>query len=147
MLRLDLPDRPEDWADCHDGALVPSGTSARVAFERGLAAAPSWMGSAMALRNIVVAPFGLVTGTGKPTEGADFLAQMPVIEDSPELFETGMTDKHLTFTLRVEAETDTVAVRTRIWFHSGLGRAYLKVVLPAHNLILRKMVRSLGEPV
>ena len=101
----------------------------------------------MALRNLLVAPFGLITGVGRWQDGgAGFLARLPVRHDRPDLFETGLTDRHLTFTIRVETQPGRVAVRTLIWFHSVLGRVYLRAVLPAHKAILRRMVARLGVP-
>jgi len=127
--------------------LRPEGTPARVAFERALQSAPGWVRPAMALRNALVAPFGLIRGEGEASgSGPDFLARLPVVHDRPDLFETGVTDQHLTFVIRIEAERATVAARTLIWFHAGLGRAYLMAVLPAHKLLMRHMVAQLGRP-
>lgn len=146
-LHLDIPDRPADWADCHTGPLARPELTARAAFERGLRAVPAWVGPAMALRNLLVRPFGLRTGVGGPPGAgpAGFLARLPVLTDRPDLFETGLTDRHLTFTLRVETAPARIALRTRIWFHSAFGRLYLRAVLTAHNAIVRRLLRSLGK--
>lgn len=150
-MKLTIPERANDWSDCHSGPVQPADTPARVAFQRSLAAAPGWMKPALALRNLIVAPFGLTTGAAGSQRDASsgpaaFLGKMPVLVDRPDLFETGITDRHLTFTIQVRIKDGQADVSTRIWFHHWLGRVYLYAVLPAHNLILKRLVRSLGEP-
>lgn len=144
-LTLDIPDRPPDWQDAHEGALQPPDTPARVAFRRALDAVPGWGTGAMVLRNLVVAPFGLVRSVGTATPRADFLDRLPVLRDEPDLFETGLTDRHLTFTVRVETTPGHVTARTRIWFNNAFGPVYLRTVLPVHNHLMRRMVGSLAS--
>ena len=142
-LRLSIPDQPPDWQDRYDGPLAGAHVPARAVFERALAATPGWVRPAMALRRALVAPFGLVTGVGQSDSQAHFLAQLPVAREEDDAFETGLTDRHLTFTLRTTTAPGQVRVETRIWFHAWYGRVYLRLVQPAHMLILRQMMRRL----
>lgn len=145
--KLETPARDPDWQDCYRGPLRPADTSARAVFDRALGAAPGWVRPAMALRNLLVAPFGLIRGAAPAgASGTAFLAQLPVVHDTPARFETGLTDRHLTFTIRIDVQSDMASARTLIWFHSVLGRAYLWVVLPAHRILMRHMVASFGRP-
>jgi hypothetical protein len=74
------------------------------------------------------------------------LARMPILSESGERFESGVSDRHLTFTILVELTGDDVRLTTRIWFNHWLGRLYLWVILPFHKAILRHMIRSLAHP-
>lgn len=149
-MKLVIPERPNDWADCHSGSVAPQDLPARAAFMRSLKAAPGWMKPALAVRNMIVAPFGLTTEPDgpkgdSPDGPAAFLGQMPVLVDRPDLYETGLTDRHLTFTIQVRMAGGQAHISTRIWFHHWLGRVYLMAVLPAHKLILERMVKTLGD--
>ena len=144
-MTLNLPPTPPDWSDHQSGPVAPPLAPARAVFRRALTHGPRWLGAAMALRNLVVRPFGLVTRVDDATGPAGFLDSLPVIEDSNDRFETGLTDRHLTFTLVTEIRDGQVHVSTRIWFHHALGRLYLALVWPAHELILRAMLRGLAR--
>ena len=71
-MTLNLPPTPPDWSDHHSGPVAPPLAPARAVFRRALTHGPRWLGAAMALRNLVVRPFGLVTrvdDTTGPTDG------------------------------------------------------------------------------
>lgn len=144
---LVLPDRPADWSDRVIGPLADATLTARAACLYALARPPRWIGPAMALRNAVVAPLGLKTGS--PDGGGDLLSSLPVARDTPDCFETGLIDRHLTFSVLAEitsrAETARIALTTRIWFNSLFGRIYLLAVLPGHKLVMRHFIRVLGQ--
>jgi hypothetical protein len=145
------PDRPPDWADTVSGLLRQSGQRAREVFHEALAQPPAWLGIAMAVRTVLMRPFGVKTSL--PGQG-HFLARMPVVADTDTHFETGLDDRHLTFTLATRLEERRVHVTTSIWFNSPLGRLYLFAVMPGHILATRQMVgrvatdlvRRRGEP-
>ncbi|MDU8929242.1 DUF2867 domain-containing protein [Alisedimentitalea sp. MJ-SS2] len=147
-MRLDLPDRAPDWQDCHSGPVSPPRHPARAVFRRALAQAPRWMGPAMALRNMALRPFGLHTKTPDPlTSPGGFLDAMPVVDDSDTRFETGLSDRHLTFTLTAQSDGQDIHLTTRIWFNHWLGRVYLLVVWPAHVILIRTMLRRISPKV
>ena len=132
-----------DWADTVSGPLRAPGLSAREAFMFALERPPLWLGAAMVVRNIAVAPFGLKTGMkGK----GHFLARMPVVADLPDHFETGMADRHLTFTIATRLSGGAVGVTTAIWFNSWLGRVYLGLVMPGHILATRQIAGRIAHP-
>ena len=137
------PTRAPDWADTVAGPQSDPNLTARAAFTEALAQPPKWLGAAMALRNLVVAPFGLkraIEGEGP------FLGRMPVVADTPDHFETGIDDRHLTFTLAVRRGNGRLGVTTAIWFNSWIGRVYLRVVMPGHILATRHMAGRVAGP-
>lgn len=96
----------------------------------------------MSLRNRLARLVGLHGEGNDPS----FLARMPVVTDTPEQFESGLTDRHLTFTLRADLNGDHLTLSTRIWFNHPLGRVYLAAILPFHNAMLRHVMRQLARP-
>jgi hypothetical protein len=141
-MKLDCPDRPEDWSDAYQGPMVPPCDTARDALMRGLQSMPVWAEGLMRLRNRLARLVGLHGGQ----DGADMLTRMPVLSESDDRFETGVSDRHLTFTILVELLGPEVRLTTRIWFNHWLGRVYLFVILTFHKAILRHMMRSLSAP-
>ena len=93
----------------------------------------------MDLRNAVVGRFGLHT----PDMGQG-MADLPLVSETPERYELGLEDRHLTFTLETERASDDVGLTTRIWFNHWTGRAYLAAVLIPHKLIVRAALRRLA---
>ena len=137
---LTRPERPPDWSDRHAGPLAGD-LSAKAAYHEFLRNFPSWTLAAMALRNRVTRPFGL---TGDGADGGDLMHTLPVVRDSPDCYEVGLRDRHLTFTLETAVTPGQVAVTTRIWFNHWAGRLYLTLVLIPHNLIVRHAIRRLS---
>lgn len=136
------PARPVDWSDRHCGPMGDSSLTARAAYETGFKALPGWVGAAMAMRNLLMRPFGLVTDA--PDRSRSGMLQLPVIEDTPQSYEVGLADRHLTFTVQTETMPGRVCVTTRIWFNHWLGRLYLAVVLIPHKIIIGQALRGLA---
>ena len=136
--------RAPDWADTIVGPMRDPGLTARQAFMHALDHTPLWLKAAMAVRNLVVAPFGLT----RRLEGkGHFLTRMPVVADTPDHFETGMPDRHLTFTLSTHRLRDHIGVTTNVWFNSWLGRIYLRLVMPGHILATRQIAARVADPI
>ncbi len=125
-MELVIPPRTPDWHDRHSGPVRADISATREAYEEGLARTPGWSGAALAARNKVVRLFGLHTGDG--VEG-DLMAALPVRSETPEAYECGLTDKHLTITILTEIKAGKVSMTTSIWFNHWAGRAYLGAVL------------------
>lgn len=140
--RLTPPDAPPDWFDVHSGPVANPDWTARQAWEYAERHMPLWALAAMGVRNLVVWPLGLHAGRGQ-TKGIA-LSRLPVFEERADAFETGLIDRHLTFTLRTEVKDSQATITTRIWFNHWLGRVYLGVVWIGHKLILRHALRSLA---
>ncbi len=138
MSGLKRPLRPPDWSDTHRAEARPDLTTARAAYEVALGTMPPWVQGAMNLRNRIVGIFGLAT----PTMGRG-MADLPVVTETPEAYELGLEDRHLTFTLETRLEDRTASLTTRIWFNHWTGRLYLAVVLIPHKIIVRSALRRL----
>ncbi len=143
-VQFSKPNRSPDWYDVHTARGVHKFETPKAAFHASLEAFPFWVKPAMALRNLLVRPFGLHTSP-PATQGQNPLAALPVHLDDAQLFEAGLTDKHLTFSIMVTFVGDHVHYRTNIWFHHLLGRAYLAVVYWPHKWIMQSTVRKLNR--
>jgi hypothetical protein len=109
---------------------------------------PRWVDRLIALRNALVAPFGLKTsGAGEPT-GKDLIGIFPVLTDTPDRLVAGFDDHHLDFRVVIDVAADgagqqvtaTTLVRTNNWF----GRSYLTVILPFHRLVVRALLKQVA---
>ncbi len=144
MADFKRPDSDPDWSDTVYGPLRFEGKTSRELFMMGLDNLPKWFQAALKIRNLVVAPFGLKTefeGTGH------FLARLPVLKDTEHVFETGIDDKHLTFTLCLKQQEGIASMKTNIWFNSLLGKFYLTIIKPGHILAVKNLCRTIAHPV
>ena len=130
------------WSDCHTGVIGGSPMTARDAYEQAFSTMPRWVDWAMAVRNGAVALFGLKT-EGEDVS-RDMMVQLPVVYESPDRYELGLVDRHLTFTLETKMQNGAVDVTTRIWFNHWAGRLYLAVVLIPHKIIVKQAIRRLA---
>ncbi len=121
---------------------------------------PAWIKSLFALRNLLVKPFGLVTGTKQdaptgPLPGryavADRAALFTVIDRNASEIVMGEDDKHLYFRLSMlmeKAAADTfeqLSVTTLVKFHHLGGRFYFTLIKPFHKLIVKTMLANLAR--
>ncbi|MBR0794058.1 DUF2867 domain-containing protein [Bradyrhizobium jicamae] len=124
-----------------------AGLDARHATEAMITRQPRWIELLIALRNILVAPFGLKkSGAGT---GRDMIGIFPVVSETPERLVAGFNDKHLDFRLVVDVATAgprrNVTATTLVLTHNRFGRAYLAVILPFHRLIVPAMLRKVAD--
>ena len=118
--------------------------NARAAAERMFSGSPPWVDRLMALRNLMVRPFGLKPGR-PPTSGADSVGMFPVVSQSADRLVAGFDDKHLDFRVVVDLSGEgAVTVATLVRINNLLGRAYLTVIMPFHRLIVRSMLARLA---
>jgi hypothetical protein len=119
---------------------------ARQAAEKMLGRGPRWIDMLVALRNLMVAPFGLKTGA--PSGAADVIGIFPVVSQTPERLVVGFDDRHLDFRVIVDvADTgqgQRVTATTLVKTHNLFGRTYLATILPFHRLIARRMLRQVA---
>jgi hypothetical protein len=107
---------------------------------------PGWARALLALRDTLVRPLGLKTGTEQdlrpPTVEEIRTATYPGIfavhAASDDEVILGADDRHLDFRVSVlrSADDDIVALSTWVRPHNLLGRAYLAAVYPFHRLIV-----------
>ena len=136
-----------DWADAWQAEVKQSFTSAREAAEAIIENFPAWTGAMMALRQILVAPFGL---KGRPGSG-DRIGIFPVVSESRQQLVAGFNDRHLDFRIVVDLEEQAgkseqaVTLTTVIKRHNLLGRVYLVAVMPFHRAIISTALRRISE--
>lgn len=121
---------------------------ARRAAMRMMARAPRWVDALLALRNIIVAPFGLKTSGGGRQAPRDMIGIFPVVSETPARLVAGFNDKHLDFRVVVDVATaggrQSVTATTLVLTHNRLGRTYLGIIMPLHRLVVRAMLRQVA---
>ena len=123
-----------------------SALDARLAAEKILARGPRWIEALMALRNRLVAPFGLKTPSRKERGSTDTVGLFSVISETPDRLVAGLNDKHLDFRVVVDVTAcdhgQRVTTTTLVLTHNLLGRVYLAIILPFHRLVVRALLRQ-----
>jgi hypothetical protein len=135
------------FVDAYSIAVGGAVLDARHAAERMLGRSPRWIGTLMALRNFLVAPFGLKTpAPRKPAVNA--IGIFPVVSETPERLVAGFNDRHLDFRVVVDVvtagERRRVTATTLVLTHNRLGRTYLAIILPFHRLVVRAMLAQVA---
>jgi hypothetical protein len=106
------------------------------------------------IRDIAVTPLGLKTTSalGRHSrrtghfECGDYLGFFKIRSITADEIILGENDFHLDFRLavhRTRVPEPTVYIATWVRPHNCLGRMYLRVVLPFHALIVKRMLRDL----
>jgi uncharacterized protein DUF2867 len=120
---------------------------ARSAAEKMLGHSPRWITTLMALRDVLVTPFGLRTSSSNGFP-ANRIGIFPVLSETPARLIAGFDDKHLDFRVVVDVTPSRpdqrVTATTLVLTHNRLGRAYLAIILPFHRLIIRSMLQQVA---
>lgn len=138
---------PVDYHDCFRKEVVGDITVDDV-FNRMFCDFPAWVKTMLRLRDTLVRPFGLKTGTSFAER---------IIERNDEEIVIGSTDKHLSFWVSVycvepcatTANHRMAEVSTLVKCHNMLGRIYFVGILLFHRLIVgtlfRRAIRKRAE--
>ncbi|PID36870.1 MAG: hypothetical protein CR993_02960 [Rhodobacterales bacterium] len=142
VTKIPLPENSRLWAkhtagDFLDGYAVKSGLSPRAALELGLSL-PGWAKKLMALRNALVKPLGLKTGS----DGGEVF---PVEYEGPDEIIVGTDDRHLNFRIAIAQSGGRVYMATWVHRNNLLGRVYLALIMPFHVLIVRDSMRRIAR--
>jgi hypothetical protein len=110
---------------------------------------PRWVEALLALRNLLVAPFGLKTSGETETPRRETIGLFPILTETSDRLVAGFDDKHLDFRLVVDvaAASDSrqqVTATTLVKTHNRFGRIYLAIILPFHRLIVPTMLRKIA---
>lgn len=104
-----------------------------------------WLRLLMAVRDSVVAGFGLKTSRqlrqGSVTDGAARIYIFRVYEITRDEAILGEDDKHLDFRVSVQRRPGDIVVTTVVHCHNLLGRAYLALITPFHRLVVKSILR------
>jgi hypothetical protein len=136
------------FADAFRITIAGPSLDARRAAERMMGRSPRWVDYLLALRNALVAPFGLKTsGAGEPA-GKNVIGIFPVLTDTPHRLVAGFDDHHLDFRIVVDVAADgagqQVTATTLVRTHNWLGRSYLTLILPFHRLVVRALLKQVA---
>jgi hypothetical protein len=136
------------FIDAYSITIDGNALNARRAAEKMLARGPRWIEMLIALRNRLVAPFGLKTPDPVGTGSADSIGIFPVVSETPDRLVAGFDDHHLDFRVVVDVVTagrgQAVTATTLVLTHNLLGRTYLAIILPFHRLVVRGMMRQIA---
>jgi len=136
------------FSDAYSITVDGNALDARMAAEKMFARGPRWIEALLALRNTVVAPFGLKkSGSGEPAPGG-MIGIFPVLSETPDRLVVGFNDYHLDFRVAVDVAASgrdlSVTATTVVLTHNLLGRTYLAIILPFHRLVVRSMMRQIA---
>lgn len=132
------------FADAFRITIDDCALDARSAAMRMFGHSPRWVEMLLALRNVLVAPFGLKSSGDSGMLG--MIGLFPVISETPERLVAGFNDHHLDFRVVVDVTTGSVGQQvtatTLVKTHNLLGRCYLAVIMPFHRLVARTALRQ-----
>jgi hypothetical protein len=139
-----------DWGDCFEVRSSRAGLSAEAAARRAFETMPRWAGRLMALRNLLVKPFGLKGDPEAASAGAPRVGMFPVIRSTPTQCVLGFDDRHLDFRIVVETQIlpdrqTAVRMMTLVKRHNLPGRAYLAAIMPFHKLIVATTLSRVSD--
>ncbi len=125
---------------------------------------PTWIKLLLAIRNIIVKPFGLKTNTNIQNkqqlkgefkfEPGDQYGIFKVYSRTQTELIAGANDKHLDFKVslllnKTTSGDNVLIISTVVFFHNRLGKLYFLFVKPFHKLIvpstLKSMIRHLSQ--
>src|ERR1700674_1741839 len=133
------------FSDAYSVAVESSALSARQAAEMMLGRQSRWIEALMALRNFLVAPFGLKTPSAIRQASAGTVGIFPVLSETPKRLVAGLNDRQLDFRFVVDVELSersrSITATTLVLTHNWLGKTYLAIILPFHRPIVRSMLR------
>jgi len=144
-----LPDA--NWADAFEITTRRHFDTMRALAKATVGSMPSWVKNLLALRNIIVRPFGL-----KPDGVADAPAEearvgiFPIIEETDDTITLGLNDRHLDFRIVLERtvggvyekSADLIRITTLVKRHNLFGRTYIAVIMPFHKAIAAKSLKQ-----
>jgi hypothetical protein len=136
------------FVDAYSIAVDRRALDARQAAKQMLTRQPRWAEALLALRNILVAPFGLKRSGTSERAPKEMIGLFPVLSATPDRLIAGFDDKHLDFRIVVDVATagtaQNVTATTLVLTHNWLGRTYLAIILPFHRLIVRTLLQQVA---
>jgi Protein of unknown function (DUF2867) len=140
--------------DCYELSVQSMAPSALEIYLGVVSQTPRWINGLMAVRNRIVAAFGLkdlgnlgAIDSYKPAHAyrvGDRVGIFSLLQLSDNEIILGDSDKHLDAKVSVcklsANQHNAVAVTTVVHVHNALGRAYLFFVIPVHKFIVPAML-------
>ncbi len=133
-----------DWADRYAVITLNHDATALDLARKMFGRSPRWVGLLLALRNRIVALFGLKSAELGIDEGTT-IGAFPVVSACDDQVVLGFDDNHLNFRIVLDVaaaglQTRKLAVTTLVERHNLFGRIYIFVITPFHKLIVRTIL-------
>jgi hypothetical protein len=134
-----------DFADGYAGQADRTYVDAEQAARAVFADPPEMVKCLMALRNGIVAPFGLKPSIDFSDRGLGKIDVFPIISRTGAEIVVGGDDKHLDFRIWISIQPglkgSEVTISTLVKINNLLGRVYLFVIMPFHKLLSRSLLQ------
>ncbi len=134
-----------DFADGYSGQADRTYVNAEQAARAVFADPPHMVRCLMALRNGIVAPFGLKASIDFSDRGLGKIDVFPIISSTGAEIVVGGDDKHLDFRIWISIQSSLkgseVTISTLVKINSLFGRAYLFAIMPFHKLLSRSLLQ------
>ncbi len=152
--RLHAVCRPGDFLDCYSVEIGSVQAPIEEIAQRIFIGLPAWVNALLALRDLGVSLFGLKTTAALPRDTTirpvievgdriNFFRVRSLAEDEIIL---GEDDRHLDFKIAVRRDGGSrVSLATWVQTHNRLGRAYLRLILPFHVMIVNARLAALAR--
>lgn len=138
-----------DWADCYQVQVPRADLEAIDAANLMLGHFPLWVRTLMAMRNAIVAPFGIKAATAHSSDNMEMIGIFPVVSKTRSQVILGFDDSHLDFRAVIdvvhEGSYSTVSATTLVFRKVLFGKLYLAAITPFHNLIASTMLAKVGR--
>ena len=137
------------FIDAFSVTIDGTGLDARTAANRMFGHLPGWVKGLLALRDLIVRPFGLTTTKQARQISGDRIGMFPVLSETPQQIVAGFDDSHLDFRAIIDVVTaghgQRVTATTVVLTHNLFGRTYLMIIAPFHRVIVRSAMRRVAE--
>jgi hypothetical protein len=138
-----------DFADAFSLTVEDPSVDAISAAHRAIVSPPGWISTLMRLRDAIVGPLGLRTGSDASLARMERIGVFPVLSRTPERVVLGLNDRHLDFRLAIDVaplddQRREVVATTLVQRHNWLGRTYLALILPFHRRIVPAMLANVA---
>lgn len=126
-----------------------TGLDARTAANRMFGRSPRWVQALLALRDLIVKPFGLTTTKQARHLSGDRVGMFPVLGETRQRLVAGFDDSHLDFRAIIDVAAagggQRVTATTVVLTHNFFGRTYLTIIAPFHRMVVRSALRRLVD--
>jgi Protein of unknown function (DUF2867) len=137
------------FADAFTLTVSDPALDARSAAQRLFGRSPRWVRGLLALRDAIVAPFGITTSKAARKIPVDRIGLFPVLSETPQRLVAGLDDSHLDFRALVDVAPvpggTRITATTVVLTHNLLGRTYLTIIMPFHRLVVRAMLKQAAD--
>lgn len=138
-----------DFADGYSVQAERTYVDAEQAARAVFADPPRMVKRLMALRNGIVAPFGLKASIDFRDRGLGKIDAFPIISNAAAEIVVGGDDKHLDFRIWIGIQPcpqgSQVTISTLVKVNNLLGSVYLSVIMPFHKALSRSLLQRAVE--